>query len=97
MFNETLPIYKEFCEFLVKTYDRYLTKAESDACFDYIRRENLRYDDPRSWNLVRVRVLNLMTPAEIADQQMTIDADTLSARDFAVKYKVNKGSATIGF
>jgi hypothetical protein len=42
MFNDTLPIYKEFCEFLVKTYDRYLTKAELSWLSVKWRRDVLR-------------------------------------------------------
>lgn len=88
------PTYREFAAYLVETFDRYITKAEGDQCVDYMRRSNWRLDDIRNWHRCRKIVLQLLTPEEEYQQQMDIDADTLTGPEFANKYRlqVNRGT-----
>jgi hypothetical protein len=90
------PVYQEFANYLVQTFDRYITKAEADQCVDWLRRNNLRLDDIRNWHRARKRVLQLLTPEEAYEEQMSIDADTLTGPEFAKKYRLKVNRGTLG-
>lgn len=94
---EAQPVYRRFKAHIEHVFLRIITAQEADQCIDYIRRNNLRLDDPKSWDKVRVKVLKCVTQEEIDSMQMDVDADTLSSRDFVKKYGLRQGSATLGY
>ena len=94
---EAQPIYRAFKTHIEHVFGRIITSQEADQCVDYLRRNNLRLDDPKSWDVVRVKVLKCVTQQEIDSMQMDVDADTLSSRDFVKKYGLRSGSSTLGY
>jgi hypothetical protein len=94
---EAQPIFQEFKSFMARGYDRIITSAEADRSITYLRENNLRLDDKRSWDVVRKKIFRCITREEQQLEEMDADAQALTQREFAVKYGLTKSGATIGF
>jgi hypothetical protein len=94
---EAQPIFQEFKSFMAREYDRIITSAEADRCITYLRENNLRLDDRKSWDICRKKLFRCITREELQLDEMDADAQALTQREFAVKYGLTKSGATIGF
>jgi hypothetical protein len=89
------PIYQEFKDFIYREYGRVISEAEADRSVEYVLRHNLNFEDRRTWDRVRVKVLGCLTREEQESQLMDDDANSMTSREFAKKYISTGG--TLGF
>jgi hypothetical protein len=92
---EATPLFHEFVEFIRSTYEIPFDENQQRQVLDFCSSRNLGFN-AKAYNAARVHVLGLLTPAEVKDREMTLDSHTLTSREFALKYKINKGSSLIG-